>query len=298
MNKTVSRFIASQNIDLAKISKLEEKKIFSSEDINSITHMFYFMKSSYRPTRICITDIKGYNYKYINLGNTNVIENMPYFFDEEKLSYPSRSVSLLDIPTEKIIKELERSFKDDPICLAEADRGAYTISTNGMHRYHVIKAHYLKELSALTRDDLEGLQKLKNKYTFEVLLSEVDLLKSYSSYLLHLIACFQHKNIDISAVYPDSGGVSPDINVCEGEEMQIMNDQQLIGLLQNNLKNFLLDKNISKKQFKEFFKEIDDAKSQYSSFNDFITQNLKEFTPYLSLKNMKHFGREDEYANL
>jgi len=53
---------------------------------------------------------------------------------------------MLDYSSEEIIEKLSSSFNDEPICVQEIDKGKYAISTNGMHRYSVLRAHYLLEL--------------------------------------------------------------------------------------------------------------------------------------------------------
>ena len=159
MNKTILKFIANQDIDMGKIEKLNEKRVNSLNDINWIVERYNLLKNSYIPKKVCIADIEGYNYAFMNLDNKNIINNMPFFYDEEKDGYATRSLSLLDITSQDIIDKLEYSFKRDPICLNEADEGKYVIGTNGLHRYHVIKAHYLKELSLLNKNDTKSIEK-------------------------------------------------------------------------------------------------------------------------------------------
>lgn len=300
MNKTILKFIANQDIDMGKIEKLNEKRVNSLNDINWIVERYNLLKNSYIPKKVCIADIEGYNYAFMNLDNKNIINNMPFFYDEEKDGYATRSLSLLDITSQDIIDKLEYSFKRDPICLNEADEGKYVIGTNGLHRYHVIKAHYLKELSILNKNDTKSIEKLKEKYTFETLVSEVDFYKTYSSFLLQTIARFQDRNIDVSSDYDMYTGLTGNVvfkNYDEG--IQTVLDDEKLGLaLKDSLENFLTDKSIPKKKFKEFFEIIKDAQENYASFNKFCEENLKEFIPYLNIKNHNHFVREDCYASI
>ena len=300
MNKTILKFIANQDINMGKIEKLNEKRVNSLNDINWIVERYNLLKNSYIPKKVCIADIEGYNYAFMNLDNKNIINNMPFFYDEEKDVYATRSLSLLDITSQDIIDKLEYSFKRDPICLNEADEGKYVIGTNGLHRYHVIKAHYLKELSILNKNDTKSIEKLKEKYTFETLVSEVDFYKTYSSFLLQTIARFQDRNIDVSSDYDMYTGLTGNVvfkNYDEG--IQTVLDDEKLGLaLKDSLENFLTDKSIPKKKFKEFFEIIKDAQENYASFNKFCEENLKEFIPYLNIKNHNHFVREDCYASI
>lgn len=300
MNKTILKFIANQDINMGKIEKLNEKRVNSLNDINWIVERYNLLKNSYIPKKVCIADIEGYNYAFMNLDNKNIINNMPFFYDEEKDGYATRSLSLLDIPSQDIIDKLEYSFEHDPICLNEADEGKYVIGTNGLHRYHVIRAHYLKELSLLNKNDAESLEKLKEKYTFETLVSEVDFYKTYSSFLLQTIARFQDRNIDVSSDYDMYTGLTGNVvfkNYDEGTQT-VLDDEKLGLALKDSLENFLTNKSIPKKKFKEFFEIIKDAQENYASFNKFCEENLKEFMPYLNIKNHNHFVREDCYASI
>lgn len=300
MNKTILKFIANQDIDMGKIEKLNEKRVNSLNDINWIVERYSILKNSYIPKEVCVADIEGYNYDFMNLDNKNIINNMPFFYDEEKGGYGTRSLSLLDISSQDIIDKLEYSFKRDPICLNEADEGKYVIGTNGLHRYHVIKAHYLKELSLLNKNDTKSIEKLKEKYTFETLVSEVDFCKTYSSFLLQTIAHFQNRNIDVSSDYDMYTGLTGNVvfkNYDEGTQT-VLDDEKLGLALKDSLENFLSDKSISKKKFKEFFEIIKDAQENYASFNKFCEENLKEFIPYLNIKNHNRFVREDCYASI
>ncbi len=300
MNKTILKFIANQDINMGKIEKLNEKRVNSLNDINWIVERYNLLKNSYIPKKVCIADIEGYNYAFMNLDNKNIINNMPFFYDEEKDGYATRSLSLLDITSQDIIDKLEYSFKRDPICLNEADEGKYVIGTNGLHRYHVIKAHYLKELSILNKNDTKSIEKLKEKYTFETLVSEVDFYKTYSSFLLQTIARFQDRNIDVSSDYDMYTGLTGNVvfkNYDEGTQT-VLDDEKLGLALKDSLENFLTNKSIPKKKFKEFFEIIKDAQENYASFNKFCEENLKEFIPYLNIKNHNHFVREDCYASI
>ena len=46
------------------------------------------------------------------------------------------------------------------------------------------------------------------------------------------------------------------------------------------------------------FEIIKDSQEKYASFNKFCEENLKEFIPYLNIKNHNHFVREDCYASI
>ncbi len=300
MNKTILKFISNQNIDMEKIEKLNEKRVDSLDDINWIIRNYNIPKNSYIPKKVCIADIEGYDYKFMNLDNKNIINNMSFFYDEEKSGYTTRSISLLDITSEDIIEKLKNSFHNDPICLIEADEGKYIIGTNGLHRYHVIRAHYLKEISQLKNNDLGELNNIKSKYVFETLVSEIDFFKTYTSFLLQTMAKYQNRNIDLMADYDIYVGLTGKIVLKDYDAgtQHILDDEQLYSILQNSFQSFLSDKSINKKEFKEFFETIKKAQDNFESFNKFCKQNLRHFIPYLNTKNLKYFIKEDYDANI
>ena len=78
MNKTILKFISNQNIDMEKIEKLNEKRVDSLDDINWIIRNYNIPQNSYIPKKVCIADIEGYYYKFMNLDNKNIINNMSF----------------------------------------------------------------------------------------------------------------------------------------------------------------------------------------------------------------------------
>ena len=99
MNKTILKFIANQDIDMGKIEKLNEKRVNSLNDINWIVERYNLLKNSYIPKKVCIADIEGYNYAFMNLDNKNIINNMPFFYDETGKALPAKVYSFFTYGT-------------------------------------------------------------------------------------------------------------------------------------------------------------------------------------------------------
>lgn len=68
---------------------------------------------------------------------------MGNFFGDKNDGYHTRSLGMLDYTSEEIVPKLQNSFEVEPMILDEVDDGKYCISTNGMHRYTILRIHYL-----------------------------------------------------------------------------------------------------------------------------------------------------------
>lgn len=295
MNATIIKFLNKQDINYENLKKLNDIHVDSSLDINSIIYNNRINKNNYVQREISIGDIKGYNYQFFNLDNYSCIENMSRFFDENGSGYEKRSLSMLDYTTENIIANLKNSFQREPITLNEADKGIYVISDNGMHRFHVIKAHYLKELALIDKDDKDAIKDLKDKYKIETRVNELDFLKTYCKYIIKLIAHYQHKSVELDAEYDEYWTLTGNsILKIYGttSTKQVLNDNQLTAFLKNSIKSFLADKSISKKEYKQFFNSIKEAYTNFDSFKEFYDENLQQLTPYI--KDLKDIYINEE----
>ena len=271
MNKTIIKFLKTLNIDIEMFNSLEGSNIKQDFDVNPNIARFAFFKPQSETKKVSIADIVGYNYQCINLGN-NLLDNLSYFFDRKGDSYHSRSVSMLDIPQDQIINELDFSFKKEPVCLMEADKGVYVIGNNGLHRFHILKTHYLDELSKINPENKIAIKKLREKYSFEANVSEIDYVKTYSAFLLnHLdknLRLESHFNSDYELT-----GKSRLINYSKPEQDLVLTDDQLIETVNKKINQFL--KNASRKEVKQFNELIKNT-SKYASFEEFYDLNLNK----------------------
>lgn len=297
MNKTISEFLSKQNIDLNKINKLDEKRVQCDKDINPIIYNNEIFKNNNETKKVCIADIKGYDYNFMRLDNDSLIENMSTFFNEGGGGYETRSISMLDYSTDEIIEKLSNSFEIEPMCINEADEKKYVIGDNGLHRFHVIKAHYLKELSQINQNDADAIEKLKNKYMIDVRVSELDLFKTYASFILKRLAEYQNKKIRIETEYDRYWNVTGNVIVeqfGQNQSSQVMNDKELSIFMKKYIVDFILNKSVPRKTYKSFFKEIKNACKNYDSFKEFYTQHLQKTIDQLNnLK--KSCAHEEEF---
>lgn len=273
MNETIFNFIKSLNLDVEKINTLEGCKIKRAYDVNPILARYTLYKNRDKGQRISIADVVGYDYGYMDIG-TNLINNLSNFFDREGDTYHSRSVTMLDIPQNQVMKQLKDSMEIEPICLIEVDNGVYNIGSNGMHRFNVMKIHYLNELSKINPKDKYAIKELNEKYKFNAKVSEIDLVKSYSSFLLNLL----DKNLSIENEYDENfnfTGKSCLINYAKPNDEKILTNEQLMELVNKKINKFL--DTASKSEQKQFKQIIKDA-TKYESFNEYYNQSLKQIS--------------------
>ncbi len=280
MNKTVEEFLEKNNIDYPALQQEGRLKVKSASDVNYIIARNRIFKNSYKKTRISIADILGYEYKSQGLTGQDFIYNMSNFFDIEGSGYQARSISMLEYSTDEIVDKLKPSFSREPMKIIEADKGGkYVIGDNGLHRYHVLKAHFLKEMFALSLDDKEGYNALKEKYTFDVSLSELDFTKTYSSYILKKIANFKGESIpyfsaELDQDYNYTGKLK--ITTSEPENELVLNDEQLIKFVQDRFNEYINDKSISSHKKQDDLSLIMANYEMFDSFREYCDKNLPE----------------------
>lgn len=271
MNETIINFLKSLNINEEKVNSLDESRIKNNFDVNSILANFVIYKSQRKIANVSIANIVGYDYNCMDLG-TNFFNNMSNFFDKDGDNYHRRSVSMLEIPQNQIMNQLKPSFEREPICLLEVDKGVFNIGSNGLHRFQVIKSHYLDELSKINSKDINSLKNLREKYSFPANISEIDYIKSYSSFILNLVNKNLRLENHLNSNY-ERTGKSCLINILNPNEKNILSNDQLLEVVQKNINKFL--KTASKKEVKNFNETIKNA-SKFESFKNFYDFDLQK----------------------
>ncbi len=276
MNNTILKFLKKHDINMNVLKKKCELGVKSSRDVNDIVHS-YFIGKDEEKKKVYIANIVGYNYNTMRLDNTNIIDNMSYFYDEDGTSYSTRSLNLLNLSTDEVVYRLSDSFTRDPIYLLEADKGKFVIDSNGLHRLHVLKAHYLKELSELDKKDTMGYKILKDKYTIETVVRQIDFTKTYAWFLLQRLAMYYDSDIDIRQQYNNEGKNTGNVFVeLNGEKSVLLSEKQLVNLLRNEMSKFLKGNSFSKLDKTQFIDYVNKNLGKYASFKEFFKQNLQE----------------------
>jgi len=243
MNKVVKTFLENLGVSPYEIEKKIDTKIYSCKEINSIVDSFGIYKEGVN-TFISIDKIIGYNHFNRCKNASNLFLNLEAFFDDDeydkslyplfvtqKSSYLTRSSGMLKLSSENVMQSLANSFILEPICISEVEENKYIISTNGLHRFHVIKAHYLKELFELQND--EEILTLNEKYTIFVQMQKLDYLKTYCHYLLSLI--YKENDVFLMNDYDKNYEITGNSKLTLDDKTFILSDKQLLNLVFINL---------------------------------------------------------------
>jgi len=260
-NQDTINFLSRNGVNINKLLSDVDCNVYRSEDINGLVSKNGLYKENV-PANVSIADVVGYDsYE----GTEDIFSSFSKFFDSNGDGYHCRSIGLLDYSSEEIMGKLGSSFEEEPMCVEEIDNGKYAISTNGMHRYTVLRAHYLMELQKV-KGNLEDVQNLREKYTIPVKLNEVDYLKTYAKFLIMCSNSNYSVHLELDENYDYTGNVE----ICFGDEKQVLNDDELIEFARQSL----LSLSDNQKEI------IDFLASKYESFNEFMLKNFSKEMGY------------------
>jgi hypothetical protein len=260
LNKYVVNFIRTLNINIEKLLSMEESQIKEPRTINELTHKYRINSTNGEKMNISIGQILGFDTWLSDYNKKNILLSMGNFFGDKNDGYHTRSLGMLEYTSEEIVEKLQYSFQFEPISIQEADEDKYCISSNGLHRYTVLRIHYLLEKIKGQKSETE----LNEKYTIPVKVSKIDYFKTYCNYLLRLL----NNNIsDIRNKY------DKDYN-CTGLVIVETRDGQTTIADDTTLKELVIDS----------FEYLNDTSlqsircyyEQYQSFKNFIDENFKE----------------------
>lgn len=267
MNETIYNFLKLLNIDYEKFLSLTGCQIKTGRDINPIVSRFGIYKPGRNEMKsISIADVVGFS----RAEQHDLISSLPNYFDKYGDGYHSRSASMLEISSEEIMQKLRPSFQAQPMHLVEVDKGIYNVGDNGMHRFHVLKIHYLDELTKLGPKDIEAKKRLREKYTFETYVSEIDFIKTYSYYVLSLI------NPEITVENERNGwnytGNAVVTFDSQPDKEYVFTDAELLNFVKTQINSFL--KSAPRKDKKTFKTEVKQSSTNYDSFKNYYDSNL------------------------
>ena len=228
MNKTVTDFLQKNNIDINTIQN-SNFHIKSDSEINPILNRYYIPGKTIKK-EVSIAHILGYSYENLDLGS-NLIENLSHFFNSDGTTYQRRSVGMLTMERDQCVETLKTVSKRDTIYVRECEGKKYIITTNGMHRYHVLRFHYLNELSQVNISDKTQVKALQDKYTIPVEVQETDYIKTYSYFILRKLIPQIRLEAEYDSNYEITGNVVIDIQ----DKQKVLKDNQLLDFLQKTI---------------------------------------------------------------
>lgn len=249
-NETISNFLDKLNI---RVNDKETGKVmcYNKCEINPVIAR-YGMYENKEFKKVCIADIIGKD-----RGKTrSLLEELNNLFDETGESYKKRSISMLQYDSNEIIDGLKNSFKEEPIELKEIEQGKYIVGNNGMHRVNLLRLHYLNEIKDCR--DSDKIENLKQKYTIDVIVEDINVIKTYSKYILSALGENVTIEDEIDNKYLKTGNI---IYSSDKDEFRIIDQKQLIDCVK--IKNKEIEKNqeikklgVKDKYFREYIKII------------------------------------------
>lgn len=230
-NTTIKRFIEEKGIDYSFIENNTEAICYNKNDINPIVARFGMYKNK-KWENITIDNVIGKD-----RGKTqNLLNELENLFNKDGDSYKRRSVSMLEYDSKEIVEKLRKSFIKEPVELKEIKQGKYIISNNGMHRINLIRLHYINEMKINKKINID----IQEKYSIKVRIEEIDIVKTYSKYLISLL----NKNVliedEIDNNYLKTNNV---VLYDENDNPEILNYQQLIQYVENMIGKILKSQN-------------------------------------------------------
>lgn len=174
MNKSNEVFLKRNGINPEEVSKKVDCVIYSQDRLNPIVSEYGFLIPK-GIGQVSVVDIVGYYSDSRRNSGRSIFETMDDFFDSEGDGYHSRSIGMLEYDNDNILNSLNYSFNFEPITVCETgENGKYTIYTNGLHRFTVLKTLCLKELADADGDE-QKIEEIKRKYTIPADVTGVNL---------------------------------------------------------------------------------------------------------------------------
>lgn len=267
MNQTIIDFLEKNNVNVDDLVNDDRFTVLSCKEINPILDNYFIMGNSVK-AQVSIADILGYQRDFIQF-DTNLIMNLPKLFNREESGYLSRSVGMLEMDRETCIKVMKEICKIDTFYLRKCEENKYIVVTNGMHRYHALRFHYLNELSQIDQSDPEQLKALHEKYKVDVKIEIPDFNKTYAYYILKKLI----PNIEVHAEY-DRNRINTTGNAIVrlfGKET-ILTDEQLISLLKQEIER-------NPELFRRHFSILENRAEIIPSFEKFLKNHSISLDP-------------------
>lgn len=217
LTRTTLDFIHSLNFDVQAFMSNKDNNYQTSYDINPIISNYGVFDYADEKIEISIEDLLGHD-AYVNCGGykgKNILHTFENFFEKDSDTYHTRALGLLEYKTgEELLESLEKTQDTLDMKVRQVENGKYVISSNGLHRFTVLRFHYL--LDCMKKE--KSKEDLRELYRIPVnLVSTTNFKKTYCNYLVQKAnldissILFDHRQDEITVFY-DFGGKSEKIN--------------------------------------------------------------------------------------
>ena len=220
---------------------------------------------------ISVADLLGHD-GCINCGDykgKNILYTFENYFKKGGDNYHTKALGLLEYKSgEQLIKELIKRNDTIDIKVDQVGEGKYFISSNGFHRFTVLRFHYLLDCMKNEKNSEE----LRELYSIPVTItSKINYKKTYCNYLL------KKADLNISNITSDLKKDIITINYNSPEKKLIINEKELLDLTIQFVD--MLDSD-SLSEIQEFYNCID-------SFRDFINRYIPNLLNMIEVKSKK-----------
>ena len=100
---------------------------------------------------------------------------------------------------------LKTSFEYEPLYALNVENGKYLITTNGLHRFTVLRILYLKDFQEALGNP-QKIEEVKEKYKIPMAISEIDSTKAYLEYMIRLAQPMDYFGCRIIECEPSNTG--------------------------------------------------------------------------------------------
>ena len=254
-------FVAKNKVNVDKLLELEESTIKFPNQENPILKRYGIVTSGI-DAKVSIGEIVGYSEFHLNSGdNNNILFTMKNFFDRKSNGYKARSIGMLDFESgEDALKKLEKSFEEEPLSVEQLGENKFYISSNGLHRYTILRLHYLNDL---IKENI-SLEELNKKYQIPVSLTKYQKFNSYCNYIINKCQAGELRQL-----YNEHGDLTGELKFCKDNTEEIIDKNRLKEITEKILNDNSSSEAMSK--IKESYIEVSDFKNFIDTyFPDFI----------------------------
>ena len=270
LSSTTKDFVRSLDFDIQSFMTNPDNDYHTISDVNPIIKEYGIFDYLNEERNISIADLLGHD-AIVNCGGykgKNILYTFENFFKRNGDGYHTRALGLLEYKSgEELLKALQRRNNDTAdMNISQLEEGKYIVDGNGLHRFTVLRFHYL--LDCMRKE--KSYEELRELYTIPVTLtSRVNYKKTYCNYLIQIT------NFDISFISFDYREDKITIYYKSDDKKEVINEEMLLNLAIQSVD--LLD-SYSLLKLQSYYSSLD-------SFRSFIDTYIPSLLDKFSFNN-------------